>query len=237
MKWLFLSTAVAAITISTSAVAQTTVALNTGYNNAAFNVYTTPAPSPDNFWIKVAASNPPVPAPSFMINPHQAWAPALPNSRWIGATPTGMGAPFYAIYRKCFCLMPGYRNPQLSFQIRGDDSIQVWLNGVAGTILPAQGGSFGGPPLSGTAQVSQFRAGVNCLYVLVEDTGGVISGFNLSGTVSAFGLMPVPAAGTATSFAPCNCGPTGRGASFNDRAVVQSLVRVAQARQRGQTAQ
>lgn len=230
--------ALALLGTSSAALSQTTLPLNTGFNHSNFTVNTT-AGSPDNYWIKVAASNAPVGVPAFVINKHPAWQNPLSGggfgSSWISSTaPNGTSPPGpqpYAIYRKCFCLMPGFQKAQLSFQIRGDDAIQVWLNSVTGTILPGQGGSFGGPPITGTAQPSQFRTGVNCLYVLVEDTGSVVTGFNLAGTVSAFGLMPMASAGAGMSFAPCRC-EGGPRSVVEDRATIKALVRVAEERRR-----
>ncbi len=264
MRRLHCLLALALLGASSSALSQTTLPLNTGFNHSNFTVYPAPGTGPavqDNYWIKVAASNTPPVAPAFVINKHTAWLGPLQlpasaggfGSQWISSTtPNGASPPGplpYAIYRKCFCLLPGFKNAQLNFQIRGDDAIQVWLNGVTSTILQAQGGSFAGPPINGAAQASQFRAGRNCLYVLVEDTGGVVTGFNLAGTVSAFGLMPMAAAGTGMSFEPCQCpsGPTvgtaidvsvvghelgrlRRTAAEDDSAVVQAIVRIAEER-------
>jgi hypothetical protein len=252
---------------SSSALSQTTVPLNTGFNHSNFTVYPTPGTNGpavlDNYWIKVAASNTPPVAPAFVINKHNAWQAPLQlpasaggfGSQWISSTtPNGASPPGplpYAIYRKCFCLMPGYQKAQMSFQIRGDDAIQVWLNSVTNTLVAGQGGSFGGPPINGAAQASQFHAGRNCVYVLVEDTGGVVTGFNLAGTVTAFGLMPMAAAGVDGSFAPCNCTGTAAGtgtsvetgfpvdpararrtaeADGDDRAVIAAIVKIAEER-------
>ncbi|HEX8626006.1 MAG TPA: hypothetical protein VF782_13150 [Allosphingosinicella sp.] len=227
---------------SGDAFGQTMVPLNTGYNHSNFTVYPAPGSATvlDNYWVKVAANYPPINVPAFVINTHPAWQAPLSGggfpSQWIGSTtPDGKSPPIaqrpYAIYRKCFCLMPGYQKAELSFQMRGDDFIQVWLNTVTSTIVTAQNGSFSGPPISGTAQPSQFRRGVNCLYVLVEDPGGIVSGFNLAGTVSAFGLMPMAAAGRGISFAPCQC-EGDRRTALEDRATIQAIVKIAEDRQR-----
>lgn len=263
------------LALTSPALAQTTLPLNTGYNHGTFSPYATPSGAvssiQDNYWIKIASYEPPAAsttvAPAWVLNPSFApWAPPIsfPNSRWIGprntpASPTGVSAinPGYSIFRKCFCLMAGYKNPALSFQMRGDDNINVWLNATTTTLLAPIIGNWGGGPVrsGGTNDVSRFRVGRNCIYVLVEDFGGHI-GFNLAGSVSATGLMPTAGAGTGVSFEPCACsqgghgpgpgpvsasaaavrgGPAARMAApvaqdDNDEAVVQELVKFAEAR-------
>ncbi|HEU0133731.1 MAG TPA: hypothetical protein VFR28_02830 [Allosphingosinicella sp.] len=229
--------ALALFGVSSTALGQTTLPLNTGFDNSNFTVYPLPTGSgsvSDNYWIKVASSHPPGPAPAFVINPHPAWQPPLSGggfgSQWISSTsPNGTspsGQLNYAIYRKCFCLMPGYKQAQMSFKILGDDMIGVWLNSIGGNILPIQGGAFSGPAINGAAYAGQFRTGRNCLYVLVVDTGSVVTGFDLAGTVSAYGLMPMASAGAAASFKPCTCeGP----ATASETATIKALANVAKA--------
>ena len=207
--------------------------LNTGFNHSTFTAYTAPG-TPDNYWIKVAAIGTSAPASASVI-PHPYWAQpmTLPASSggfastWIGPTPTGAspsGQVTAAIFRKCFCLMPGYKQAQLDFKMRGDDGVAVWLNSTSHLIVPYQGGSFNGPAINGTATPSQFQRGRNCVYVLVVDTGSVVTGFNLAGTVSAYGLMPMAAAGTGASFKPCTCeGP----AAASEQATIKALVKIA----------
>lgn len=225
---------------SSAALSQTTLPLNTGFDHSTFSVITSPGVQ-DKYWIKVAASNAPLGVPAFVINKHLAWQNPLSGggfgSSWISSTaPNGTSPPGpqpYAIYRKCFCLMPGYKKADLSFQIRGDDAIQVWLNSITNTIVTGQGGSFAGNPIQGPGPglSPQFRTGVNCLYVLVEDTGSVVTGFNLAGTVSAYGLMPMASAGAGMSFAPCKC-EGGPKAMVEDRTTIQAIVRFAEERRR-----
>jgi len=129
--------------------------------------------------------------------------------------------------------------------MRGDDNITVWLNTTLNNLLPATSGRWNLSPISyTTSDQSKFRIGVNCLYVLLEDTGGNM-GFDLQGTVSAFGLMPLPASGTATSFAPCGCdfpatpapqtgGPkaarTAAAADMDEQKVIQDIIKIAEDR-------
>jgi hypothetical protein len=267
MRYFFLAAASVAISISSAAMGQS-LPLNTGYNYSNFSL----APQPpggtstvqDNYWIKIASYEPPATtmtvAPAWVLPaaPPPPWAAPLAvtvgsspiGSRWIGprpvaASPPGSNQqnPAYSIFRKCFCLMPGYQGAQLSFQVRADDSVQVWLNSVTNTLVGPVSGSFNGIPRNGgTSNPAHFQTWRNCLYVLVEDNLGGQMGFDLAGVVSAIGLMPVAGAGTNASFAPCQCGggpvPAGATAAASrrasdpddDSAVVQAIVRIAEAR-------
>jgi hypothetical protein len=255
--------------LSGTALAQTTLPLSTGYDHGTFSLYGVPSGSAtvsDNYWIKIASYEPPatsVPvAPAFVIAPDGGWAPAMNiapfGSRWIGPMPTKSSAAGvnsntqgYSIFRKCFCLMPGYQNPQMSFSVRGDNKIQVWFNSISNTLATASNNfGFGSSPAqSAPVNAGMFKTGLNCVFVLLEDGGGAV-GFNLSGTVSAMGLMPVAGSGTGNppSFGPCSCNfRTGglpnvaaagadvsaavarrAGDEFGD--VVQAIVRLAEAR-------
>ena len=134
--------------------------------------------------------------------------------------------------------MPGFKDAKLSISsIRADDTIQVWLNSQLNQVIAPSWGNWNGTPLSGSTKQG-FRVGKNCLYVLVEDFGGHM-GFDLRGDVTADGLLPMPAAGTAQSFEPCACrqGPAGipNGRSVmnvddNDQSVIQELVAIANER-------
>jgi hypothetical protein len=205
---------VALLTFHSHAAATTTLPLNTGYNHPIWTPYS-PVGVQDNYWINIASysptSPPPSPAPSFVI-PWSGWAPPLPGSGWISARNTRNSAPgtsqydpAYTLFRKCFCLLPGFKEARLKFSARADDSIEVWLNTHLNKVLSASYGNFNptDPPLSAGTDKG-FRVGKNCLYALVEDKGGAM-GFNLAGDVSAMGLLSMPAAGVAQSFAPCAC--------------------------------
>lgn len=208
--------------------------LNTGFDHSNFTVYPLPgtSPLPDNYWIKVAASHGPANVPAFVIKKHNLWQGPLSGggflSQYIGAAhpngPSPSRSKSYAIYRKCFCLMKGYQNAQMSFQIRGDDVVGVWLNSGSNNILPAQSGNFGGAAINGPVAKPKFQTGLNCVYVLVVDTGSVVTGFNLAGSVSAYGLMPMAAAGTGMSFRPCMCeSPAG----LSEQATINAIIQVA----------
>lgn len=256
MKKIILAAAAALFSMSRPAVADP---LDTGFNHGNANYYL--VGQQDNYWIKIASYEPPtssVPvAAAFVLNPAIAtWGP-VPTARWIGPrnTPfssggTNVGNPAYSIFRKCFCLLANYTNPQLSIRVRGDDNIHVWLNTVTNTLIaPVMGNYFTnqGPPLAYpqpplNSNPGFFRRGRNCLYVLVEDYLGHI-GFSLSGTVNAAGLMPGMAFGPEGSFGPCGCpGETGQGGatptgspagspvSDDDAAVVQEIIQFAETR-------
>lgn len=182
--------------------------LDTGYNHAALAPYpavtTAVSSMRDNYWIAIAAYPPrPVPASAFVLQPHPAWLPSLPSSNWVGArnttasdASTNTNNPSYAILRKCFCLASGVNAPQISFQARADDTLQVWLNSQFNVLLPPQFGSFHGAPLSSLPSTpGMFHAGLNCLYALVEDTYGGAVGFDLDGFVQVNGPAPQPVAG------------------------------------------
>jgi len=253
----YLPVAFIASFIPAAAVAQTTMPLDTGYNYSNFSYYPVPSvqPSPvtDNYWIKIASFEPPStsppPAPASVLNPAWvgAWQP-LGGARWLGPRPTVLGgtggtnpsAPAYYIYRKCFCLMARYQKPALSFQLRADNESNAWLNTTTNVLVPPSPSSFSGQPLtSHPTNPGMFHAGLNCVYVLVQNTGGP-TGFSLSGTVSATGLMPIAGAGVSPSFAPCQCsGPaapataSARAASGNEQAAtLRAIVAFAEARRR-----
>lgn len=247
----------ALLLFSNSVIAQTTVPLNTGYKHSVYNPYpivnNDPTPvgdTRDNYWINIA-SYPIIGAamgPAWIlkrVNP--TWAPAFANTNWIGARNTAFSPagtttdnPAYTIFRKCFCMLPGFKDAKLSFQVRADDTIQVWLNSQVNQVVAPAWGNWNGAPLSGSTGQG-FRVGKNCLYVLVEDFHGHM-GFDLLGSVTAYGLLPTPAAGTDQSFEPCACrqGPAGlvvgknnvMGAMRNDDdgQVIQEIVKIAEAR-------
>jgi hypothetical protein len=227
------------------AIGQTIVPLNTGFNHSTGSVY--PVGATDNYWINISTSPTTTPAagPAFAIKAENPWQPempaasGIPGTRWISAWNTigGKGAG-YTIFRKCFCLM-SFTQAKLAFDVRGDDNITVWLNSIGSTIFSASpaGWANATPLRGGTTDQAKFHVGVNCLYVLLEDVVGWM-GFDLRGTVSAYGLMPMPAMGTTTSFAPCGCdfstgaggGVPARVAAFDDRQVVQEIQKFAEAR-------
>lgn len=256
--------AVALLTTAAPSLSQS-LPLNTGFDHGSIQTYPLPTSGPvrDNYWIEVAASAAPVPEPAFVV-PNAPWAAPMvfgTGSRWISGTANrssypGTSAinPSYSIFRKCFCLMRGFQNPQINFRLRSDNAVQVWLNSQLNPMLGPSPSNFNGPVhVGGTSDPSRFRAGRNCVYVLVEDDG-VIFGFNLHGTVTALGLMPTAAAGTDMSFHPCACDtPTGsatvsattnatelarrsRTEADDDSEVIAAIVKIAEQRLRARSA-
>jgi hypothetical protein len=235
------------LALGSLAFGQTTVQLNTGYNNGIFLPYPNAGSTStinDNYWIAIASyppTSPPV-TPSWVLQQVSPWLPAFPSTHWIGprhtiASPPGSSVsnPAYTIFRKCFCLLPNYQNPSLSFQVRADDTIQVWFNSQLNKLLLPSGGNYNGPPLSSLpSNPSWFHVGRNCIYVLLEDFGGYM-GFDLTGTIQAVGLSPLPAFGADQTFdCPCReaaAGPAvGKAAAVDDQAVVREIVKIAEER-------
>jgi hypothetical protein len=163
-----------------------------------------------------------------VLNPPGFWAaplsttttvPAIP-SRWIGprnsiasSAGTNTRNPSFAIYRKCFCLAQNFQNVEFHIQVRADDLVQVWVNDITRTLIPAGAGHFQSSDAALTntnLTVGGLMPGRNCIYVLVEDIQGNV-GFDLAGTVTATsGLGLFPAAGVDGSFTQCQC-PTSAG--------------------------
>jgi hypothetical protein len=228
--------------VGATAMAQTTVPLNTGYNHAAFTVYpnaTSPSNTQDSYWVNIAsfpATSPPA-GPTWVVPVFPGWAAALPGTQWINARNTAASAPgtsaanpSYTIFRKCFCLLPNFNSATLSFQLRADNTVQAWFNSATNVALAPVGGNLNGTPRQSLpSSASWFRAGVNCLYVLVEDTGGAM-GLNLQGTIQANGLMPLPATGVNATFT-CPCASTAANSAADGRTRAE-IVRIAEARRR-----
>jgi hypothetical protein len=259
MKRMNLPAAVLALLVFHILTFAQTVPLNTGYNHLVPVLSPLPpvgvSSIPDNYWINIASSFPPAtPTTTFVLNPGSTpWLP-LPNANWISARNTVGSAsgtsninPSYTIFKKCYCLLPGYQNVAVRFLARADNNITVWFNDTLHPLLPASSGhwSSGAPLMSLPTNPSYFHTGRNCIYVLLEDDGGLM-GFTMDGNITAtWGLLPRPAMGTGQTFEPCTCntGPTGV-ASGNPRAlarkedggdeqaVVNAIVTIAEARRR-----
>ena len=255
---------VALLGLCVPASATTTLPLNTGYNYLTFSQYPATAGTQDNYWINIASYFPGVASvpvgPSYVVPPYPGWFPgpfAPQGGAWISARNTNVSSPgtnvnnpAYTIFRKCFCLMPGFKNASLRFTARADDNIQVWFNSMTNQLLTPSQGHFNGTPLGPVGTEKGFRAGKNCIYALVEDQHGVAMGFYLDGSVTADGLLPSAAAGVGQSFAPCSCqaglpgqldaaGPRDAAvlerraqtqAEEEERRVIDAIIKVAEAR-------
>jgi hypothetical protein len=217
-----------------------TLPLDTGYNHGAQTYYGSTV-NQDNYWIKIASYEPPagsVPvAPAYIY--HGATGTAGGLSKVLGPNPTGISSPgtdvsnkAYAIYRKCFCLL-STQSVSLSFKVRGDDAIQVWLNTVTTPLVgPVGWPTATVPQQSAPTNTGMFREGRNCLYVLVEDYWGGTS-FSLAGQVTGPGLMPMMAEGNNASFGACPCPEPkpGSAALQEQSAIVETMERAVFARQ------
>lgn len=239
------------LAFAATARSQTTVELNTGFNHASYAPYpmvTTPtSTTSDNYWITVASYpplTPSTPTPAWVERLPGAWSQPFANTSWIGPRNTTTSAPgtspthpSYALFRKCFCLLRNFRNARLDLSVRADDTVQIWLNTQLNQVVPAQPGAANtATPVSGSTQnPSHFVTGRNCLYVLVEDRQPTLTGFDLTGKVSASGLLPLPATGPSQTFEPCICPqPTGastdRAADVGDQQVIAEILKIAEAR-------
>jgi hypothetical protein len=238
----------AALFVFGSATIAVALPIDTGYNNGVFAWYPSPPLSPntssqpDNYWIDIA-SYPTIPvSPSYVLN--HSWGPwvvPISNSRWIGprnkaasAPGTTPSNPAYTIFRKCFCLEPNFNTASLSFSLMNDNSAEVWLNTVTNVLFgPAVGSATSPVAVTATAaQLGYLHAGTNCMYVLLEDTGGSM-GFDLAGSLNAIGLDPYAAYGVDQTF-PCACGrkPGPTRASADDQQAVAAIVKIAESRRK-----
>lgn len=236
------------VSCATASSALTVARLNTGYDHANFAPYatvTTPVSgTPDSYWINIASyppTNPAAPTPAWVLKyPGPSWLPAIPGTHWIGPRKnvnsdanTSATDPGYTIFRKCFCLLPKFTQASLTVTMRADDTVQVWFNSQLNVVLSPQHGHFDNPaPLtSPPSSPAWFRVGRNCIYVLVEDTGGWM-GFDLDGTIQANGLMEIPSIGPAGKFrCPCESGRTLTTASRTSRTLDDDAEVVAALRQ------
>jgi hypothetical protein len=188
--------------MGTEVMAQTrTINLNTGYDqwsNTKIDVG-----QQDNEWrVIFDSTNQPLPAPPATGRPadvvsDEGWNanPSLainfPKSRWISIKPN-QGSPLplppnafqYAFY---FTLPVGSSSPQLTMKLSADDRItKVTLNGCS--FSTGSGGVFNqNPPLGvNTSLLSCFNTGptVNVITVYVADTGAIITGLIVDGTVT-----------------------------------------------------
>lgn len=168
-----------------------TYVLNTGYDQDA-GAAVTPC-SPDDDWevTDEAVSAGTTPRRADVIDPHPDWASPFPDSRWISVTCDGdpglSGAEEHFEFTYCFCLNEGFHEPELDLKLRADDAIEeIRLNGNS---LPFAGnGTYAGTPVEetyGERYRRYFRSGKNCLTVVIRDTGSVITGLNLVGTMTA----------------------------------------------------
>lgn len=188
-----------------------TLTLNTGFNHDTQKPYS--IGTPDVFWsvIKDPIALTSESRASDTILKHSAWKPpqGTNESQWISYTANGskdlMAGPYF--YQQCFCLSKSlWDNPaaiaqsSLDVSVLADDAFYLGLNIAPGALGPSSNhlasgggaGGFGGPPatlkITGNKLLSLLRPGRNCLTVRVDDIGGVITGFNLVGSLTTSGI-------------------------------------------------
>lgn len=162
----------------------------------------------------------PIPRRSDIMARYPAWLPEMADSEWISfernGFPTGQFPRIY-VFEKCFCLKRGFdqgtdavEKTIMDLQLRADDQAQVYLNQSIGTILgsappilgtSSSSGGFNNPTpatitLKEATLTSRLKRGRNCLQVKLSDTGSVVSGFNLTGSITAKGIDQVAATPT-----------------------------------------
>jgi len=136
----------------------------------------------DTWTVTCDATGGTVPRPAKTIVPHSAWA-TIPGTRWISATTSATNGLY--CYQYCFCLDPRFKNATLSLSLLADDAATVWLNGVQIGATP-NGWAFLNPPTQiFVSNQSLFRPCENCIEIRVVNSGGVITGMDVAGTITA----------------------------------------------------
>jgi len=257
-KMNFVAVLAALLAFSNLARGQQTLPLNTGYNHSVpapyLTVVTSTSTRQDMYWINLQSypgTTPPT-GPSWVLKHTPPWAPVMSNSfgvsSWIGARNTVAGGgstannPGYTIFRKCYCLLPGFNQASLSFKVLADDRATFWLNSITNPLGTVSGNLYG-PPFSGsTTNQNYFRAGRNCFTFCLRIRW--IHGIDLAGEIKANGLLPTVGSwnGREISFEPCPCssgpGPAGNLKSANiaaqagetDQQMINEIVKFAEAR-------
>ena len=164
-----------------------------------------------------------------------AWKPAQGESQWISYSPTGSQqlkqGSYY--YQKCFCMTKtlwdnkdAISQSSLKVSVRADDGFYLGLNTVPDQnpipnpltyqLKSGSGvGGFGSPPavwsIAGDQLAKMLHPGRNCLTVRVDDTGGVITGFNLEGSLTTTGIDGIAKTSSPKSAAQFNsCSSCGK---------------------------
>jgi len=165
--------------------------LNTGFDDVRGTLLpagTLPGGADDDDW-RIVSPGPERPA-KIVIQPSAGWPTPLSNTQWIASNPDqGRSTPGVSrtIFQRCFCLGTNADAVTLDLSLLADDRAVVSLNGQE---LGA-GGAFFAVPLTihrtGAVGDGLFVAGSNCLTVEVIDSGAVVTGLTLAGTMSATG--------------------------------------------------
>ena len=157
-------------------------ALDTGVNDA--NGSLIPIGGNDDTWdVTVDPSGGTVPRPATVISPHPAWL-TIPGTEWISAAQYGPNGSY--TYRSCFCLDPRFQNAQLVLDLRADDGATVYLNGNYIGATP-YGWAFNTPQPTHVFATNQafFKPFENCIEIVVVNGGGVVTGLNAAGHITA----------------------------------------------------
>lgn len=215
-------------------------------------VYPTMSNVSDNYWTVFwhnDANLPPGPFLAKAIGQYPAWQPPQSNvvggftygSRWISAYQNAENyRPAYYVFRTCFCLQEGFQRANFQLSMLHDDTIVgVWLgNKVSGSDVyhPVPNSAFptvnafsGNPSSVGFAD-NKFKAGRNCIYVVLRNNlTNKFMGLNVAGKVAAIGLLPTPGSGiNGNVFQPCNCTgvalPRGAGITSDDKEGTKKFV-------------
>jgi len=110
------------------------------------------------------------------------WADLPAPSEWISANFFGPNGDY--CYQTCFCLNDGFQNPSLDFTLLADDTAEVYVHNALGVGLNLI------PPPSFTSPTTYsyqgpFLPGENCIEVVVHNTGGPPTGFEMTGQFTA----------------------------------------------------
>lgn len=165
------------------------VSLNTGFDHTTGGMY--PTGVLDSFWTVVndPDSTTTEPRPAAVINAHQAWEPALPNSQWISAYPAASNN-LNGSYdlETTFCLLPDWSDVVLDLCLRADDWAEVYLNNVLIATTPNPSFNTTNPTCIIENDQTLFQTGTNTVRVRMINAMGVAMGVNLAGQVRGVGL-------------------------------------------------
>ena len=178
-----------------------TLPIATGYNYATSSEYAIGNADPN--WAVVADPDPHTsePRPAWVIDRNPAWKEPLPGTKWISSYPSAADETNGKYtFESCFCLREGFGRPTLNLSLRADDRADVYLSDGSNGSFGASGGHLlGSTPATSSYSTSNptqvtppaanlFKAGRNCIRVVVENTNSVAMGLNLSGSITTRGL-------------------------------------------------
>ncbi len=162
--------------------------LDTGFDQTA-GAALAPGTDDDDWRVLVPGSEGPA---KVVADPVAPWPDPLGDSRWISVEPwagTSLPGVEFLTFENCFCLSEGTRAAVLNVEFVADDSAALLMNGVT---IAGEAGSFDDPApgtlrYGDTVGAGLLQTGVNCLQVEVHDSGAVVTGFSLSGTLRTDG--------------------------------------------------